>query len=106
MTAADSTNTTSIAFNVEALRYRILAAEADINALIAARTDPDAIQRTEASDRGLIAKQDRYRRRVRQRVRRLRSHNDRHIPPHRPEQHSRHRPRRPVYRARHRRRLG
>jgi hypothetical protein len=106
MTTADSTNTTSIAFNVEALRYCILAAEADINALIAARTDPDAIQRTEASDRGLISKQDRYRRRVRQRVRRLRSHNDRHIPPHRPEQHSRHRPRRPVYRARHRRRLG
>ncbi len=71
MTTADSINTMSIAFNVEALRYRILAVEAAINALIAARTDADAIQRTEATDRGLIAKQDRYRRQVRQRVRRL-----------------------------------
>jgi hypothetical protein len=71
MTTADSTNTTSIAFNVEALRYRILAAEAAINALIAARTDADAVQRTEATYRGLIAKQDRYRRQVRQLVRRL-----------------------------------
>lgn len=69
MTTADSTLTTSIAFNVEALRYRILAAEAASNALIAARTDADAIQRTEATYRGLIAKQDRYRRQVRQRVR-------------------------------------
>ena len=30
MTTADSTNTTPIAFSVEALRHRILAAEADI----------------------------------------------------------------------------
>ena len=30
MTTADSINTTSIAFNVEALRYRILAVEADM----------------------------------------------------------------------------
>jgi hypothetical protein len=71
MTTADSINTMSIAFNVETLRYRILAVEAAINALIAARTEPDAIQRTEATYRGLIAKQDRYRRQVRQRVRRL-----------------------------------
>jgi hypothetical protein len=71
MTTADSINTMSIAFNVEALQYRILAVKADNTALIAARTDPDAIQRTEATDRGLIAKQDRYRRQVRQRVRRL-----------------------------------
>jgi erythromycin esterase-like protein len=71
MTTADSTNSTAIAFSVEALRYRILAAEADINALIAVRTNADAIQRTEATYRGLIVKQDRYRRLVRQLVRRL-----------------------------------
>jgi erythromycin esterase-like protein len=72
MTTADSTNTTAIAFSVEALRYRILAAEADINALIAVRaTDTELIQRTEATYRGLIVKQDRYRRLVRQLVRRL-----------------------------------
>jgi len=62
MTTADSTNTMPIAFSVEALRHRILAAEADINALVAVRTGADAIQRTEATYRGLIAKQDRYRR--------------------------------------------
>jgi len=60
-----------IAFSVEALRHRILAAEADINALVAVRTDADVIQRTEATYRGLIAKQDRYRRLARQLVRRL-----------------------------------
>jgi hypothetical protein len=70
MTTANSTNTTSIASNVEALRYRILAAEAAINALIAARTDADAIPRTEATYPGLVAKQDRYRRQVRRLVRR------------------------------------
>jgi hypothetical protein len=62
MTTADSTNTMSIAFNVEALRHRTLAAEADINALAAVRTDADVVRRTEATHRGLIAKQDRYRR--------------------------------------------
>ena len=71
MTTADSTNTMPIAFNVEALRHRILAAEADINALVAVRTGADVIQRTEATYRGLIAKQDCYRRRMRQLARRL-----------------------------------
>jgi hypothetical protein len=71
MTTAASTNTTSIAFNVEALRYRILAAEAALNALIAVRTEADTIQRTEATDRGFLANQDRCHRQVRQRVRRL-----------------------------------
>jgi hypothetical protein len=71
MPTATHDNTTAIAFSVEALRYRILAAEADINALIAVRaTDTELIQRTE-ENRGLIAKQDRYRRLVRQLVRRL-----------------------------------
>jgi hypothetical protein len=37
MPTAIHDNTTAIAFSVEALRYRILAAEADINALVAAR---------------------------------------------------------------------
>jgi hypothetical protein len=64
MTTAIHTNSTSIAYSVEALRHRILAAEADLNALIAVRTDADAIQRTEATYRGLIVKQDRYRRLV------------------------------------------
>ena len=71
MTTADSTNTMPIAFNVEALRHRILAAEADINALAAVRTDADVVQRTEATYRGLIAKQDRYRRLARQLAHRL-----------------------------------
>jgi erythromycin esterase-like protein len=71
MTTAIHDTTTAIRFSVEALRYRILAAEADINALAATRTEADAIQRTEATYRGLIAKQDRYRRQVRQLVRRL-----------------------------------
>jgi hypothetical protein len=71
MTTADSTNTMSIAFSVEALRHRILAAEADINALAAVRTDADVVRRTEATHRGLIAKQDRYRRLARQLARRL-----------------------------------
>jgi len=71
MTTAIHTNTTAIACSVEALRHRILAAEADLNALIAVRTDADAIQRTEATYRGLIVKQDRYRRLVRQLARRL-----------------------------------
>jgi hypothetical protein len=64
-------STTSIIFNVVALRHRILAAEADINALTVARTDPDVIRRREATYRGLIVKQDRYRRQVRQLLRRL-----------------------------------
>jgi hypothetical protein len=71
MTTAIHDTTTSIAFSVEALRHRILAAEADINALAAMRTDADAIRRTEATYRGLIAKQDRYRRQVRHLARRL-----------------------------------
>jgi hypothetical protein len=71
MTTADSTNTIVIVLSVEALQHRILAAEADINALVAVRTDADAIQRTEATYRGLIAKQDRYRRLARQLALRL-----------------------------------
>jgi hypothetical protein len=71
MTTADTIHITAITFSIEALRYRVLAAEADINALAATRTDADAIRRTEATYRGLIAKQDRYRRQVRQLARRL-----------------------------------
>jgi len=71
MTTADSTNTTVIAFSVEALRYRALAAEADLNALMAIRTNGDAVQRTEATYRGLITKQDRYHRLMRQLTRQL-----------------------------------
>ena len=71
MTIAIHDTNTANGFSIEALRYCILAAEADLNALAATRTDADAIQRTEATDRGLIAKQDRYCCQVRQRVRRL-----------------------------------
>lgn len=71
MTTAVPTNTTYAAHIVEATRYRMLAAEADIAALVAVRTDADTIQRTEATFRGLIAKQDRYCRLVRQLARRL-----------------------------------
>jgi hypothetical protein len=71
MTTGDSTNTTVTVFSIEALRFRILATEADLNALMAFRTNADAIQRTEANYRGLIVKLDRYRRLVRQLVRRL-----------------------------------
>jgi hypothetical protein len=71
MTTAESINTTATGHSVEALKYRILAAEADINALVAVRTDANSIQRTEATYRGLIAKQDRYRRQAQQLARRL-----------------------------------
>jgi hypothetical protein len=67
MQTAIQTNTTSIPFTAAAARYRIHATECDIRALMAVReTDPDTIPRTEETLRGLIVKQARYRRHVRQ----------------------------------------
>jgi hypothetical protein len=71
MSTAVHENTTALALSIIAVQCRTLAAEADIAALVAVRTDADAIQRTEATYRGLIVKQDRYRRLARQLVRRL-----------------------------------
>jgi hypothetical protein len=71
MTTDTELPTTTIVFNVVALRHRILAVEADINALTTTRTNADTIQHTEATYQGLIANQDCYRRHVRQQSRRL-----------------------------------
>ena len=58
-------------FAASAARYRALAAEAEIQALIAIRTNADAIQRTEAAFRGLIVKQARCLRHARLLERRM-----------------------------------
>lgn len=71
MTTAVHTTTTSLALSIIAVQCRALAAEADIAALVAVRTDAETIQRTEASYRGLVVKQDRYRRLARQLARQL-----------------------------------
>ena len=55
----DLTRDPAAPFLAAAARYRALAAEAQLQALVAIRTNPEAIQRTEAAYRGLVLKQAR-----------------------------------------------
>lgn len=60
MSQAKQVPNTYFAYSAAAAGYRVMAAEADIQALVAIRTDPETIRRTEDLFRGLIAKQSRY----------------------------------------------
>ncbi len=64
MPTASADPTTSARYSAIAARFRMMATEADIQALIAIRTDPDKIHRTEDVYRSLICRQARYRRHV------------------------------------------
>lgn len=66
-TATYEHSTSGTYFSVAAARYKILAIEAEIQALVVLRAaDPEKIQKTEDTYRGLIARQARYRQHARQ----------------------------------------
>ena len=58
----ETTHTYTITASLHALaaRYRALAVEADLRALMAIRTDPEKIERTEEAFRALIVLQARH----------------------------------------------
>lgn len=60
MPTAIPSHSTTASWQVVAARCRALAAEADLQALIAIRTDAEKIQRTEDSFRALIVRQARH----------------------------------------------
>jgi hypothetical protein len=61
-TLDNTTTAAAAAYAAVAARFCILAVEADIQALMAIRTDPEKAERTEGTYRGLIIRQARYRR--------------------------------------------